>query len=301
MASSRATQPSAKPRRKPGLLGVVARKPLGRYRHVNGNGPCRVDVYLMRVTDVLEHWLEDKLRRRRWMRIPDAAACLRKSCGSSSTPSKAWSNWIPDARWPAWASDSSTVIESIYRRPGRGVSGGDHEQPAGAPADAPSSDRPAPVHRARHLRRPRPASRSAPDPRRASTAPPRSRGSRRGGGNRLTLRLTQPVSFAWDLPDGPLQQALAPVIGVRRLLAAGRRGGVRIAARHPRRPGQDGRTPADRVGPRAAADVPRRLAAPAHRDHADGPARLRRRLRATRAGDRKPAGRRVVPGRVSMA
>ena len=27
------------------------------------------------------------------------------------------------------------------------------------------------------------------------------------------------MSFAWDLPDGPLQQALAPVIGVRRLLA----------------------------------------------------------------------------------
>jgi hypothetical protein len=37
-----------------------------------------VDVYLMRVTDVLDHWLEDKLRRRRWMRIRDAAACVRK-------------------------------------------------------------------------------------------------------------------------------------------------------------------------------------------------------------------------------
>ena len=41
----------------------------------------------------------------------------------------------------------------------------------------------------------------------------------RGGGTRLAVRLKQPVSFAWDLPDGPLQQALAPVIGVRRLLA----------------------------------------------------------------------------------
>ena len=41
----------------------------------------------------------------------------------------------------------------------------------------------------------------------------------RGGGSHLTVRLKQPVSFAWDLPDGPLQQALAPVIGVRRLLA----------------------------------------------------------------------------------
>jgi 8-oxo-dGTP pyrophosphatase MutT (NUDIX family) len=61
-----------------GILGVVARKPLGRYRHVNGNGACRVDVYLMRVTDVREHWPEEKVRRRRWMRIRDAAACLRK-------------------------------------------------------------------------------------------------------------------------------------------------------------------------------------------------------------------------------
>jgi hypothetical protein len=32
----------------------------------------------MRVTHVMEHWLEDRLRRRRWMRIPDAAACLRE-------------------------------------------------------------------------------------------------------------------------------------------------------------------------------------------------------------------------------
>ena len=61
-----------------GLRGVVPRKRLGRYRRVKGNRPCRVDVYLMRVTNVLESWLEDKLRRRRWMRIPDAAACLRE-------------------------------------------------------------------------------------------------------------------------------------------------------------------------------------------------------------------------------
>jgi phosphohistidine phosphatase len=61
-----------------GILGVLARKRLGRYRHVNGNGACRVDVYLLRVTNVREHWPEEKLRRRRWMCIRDAAACLRK-------------------------------------------------------------------------------------------------------------------------------------------------------------------------------------------------------------------------------
>ncbi len=56
-----------------GLRGVVERKRLGRYRHVNGHGPCLVDVYVMRVTTVMNEWMEDKLRRRRWMRVPDAA------------------------------------------------------------------------------------------------------------------------------------------------------------------------------------------------------------------------------------
>ena len=65
-------------REEAGVLGVLERRPLGRYHHDNGNGACRVDVYLMRVTDVREHWLEEKVRRRRWMRIRDAAACLRK-------------------------------------------------------------------------------------------------------------------------------------------------------------------------------------------------------------------------------
>jgi len=61
-----------------GLKGVVARKPLGRYRHDNDRGRYRVEVYLMRVTTVLEHWLEDDIRRRRWMRTRAAAACLRE-------------------------------------------------------------------------------------------------------------------------------------------------------------------------------------------------------------------------------
>ena len=61
-----------------GLRGLVARKPLGRYRHVNDRGDCSVEVYVMRVTKVLERWLEDDIRRRRWMRTRAAAACLRE-------------------------------------------------------------------------------------------------------------------------------------------------------------------------------------------------------------------------------
>jgi 8-oxo-dGTP pyrophosphatase MutT (NUDIX family) len=61
-----------------GLRGVLPPKPFGRYLHVNGDGSWEVDVYLMRVTRVLEHWLEADVRERRWMRIPVAASRVRK-------------------------------------------------------------------------------------------------------------------------------------------------------------------------------------------------------------------------------
>jgi 8-oxo-dGTP pyrophosphatase MutT (NUDIX family) len=61
-----------------GLVGVLARRPLGRYYYVNSSGPCHVDVYLMRVTEVREQWPEDRVRRRRWMRVTDAEAILRE-------------------------------------------------------------------------------------------------------------------------------------------------------------------------------------------------------------------------------
>lgn len=60
-----------------GLRGIVARTPLGRYRHVNGDGSYRVVVYLMRVTRVRGRWLEQKRRRRRWMKVRKAAARVR--------------------------------------------------------------------------------------------------------------------------------------------------------------------------------------------------------------------------------
>jgi phosphohistidine phosphatase len=61
-----------------GLRGVLPRKPFGSYLHVNGDGSWEVDVYLMRVTRVLDNWLEADFRRRRWMRIPTAASRVRK-------------------------------------------------------------------------------------------------------------------------------------------------------------------------------------------------------------------------------
>jgi CHAD domain-containing protein len=39
------------------------------------------------------------------------------------------------------------------------------------------------------------------------------------GSDRLAIRMSRPVSFAWDLPEGPLKEEVAPIVGPRRLLA----------------------------------------------------------------------------------
>src|SRR5262245_39382665 len=38
------------------------------------------------------------------------------------------------------------------------------------------------------------------------------------GSDRFAIRTTSPVSFAWDLPEGPLKEEVAPIVGPRRLL-----------------------------------------------------------------------------------
>ena len=57
-----------------GLLGVVEPVPLGRCD--SGNGRV-IDVYVLRVTVVLDRWPEDSIRTRRWMSFAHATACLR--------------------------------------------------------------------------------------------------------------------------------------------------------------------------------------------------------------------------------
>src|SRR5262245_22195276 len=39
------------------------------------------------------------------------------------------------------------------------------------------------------------------------------------GSDRFAVRMTRPVSFAWDLPEGPLKKVVASIVGPRRLLA----------------------------------------------------------------------------------
>ena len=60
-----------------GLIGDLERKPLGRYQFTRAKERYEVQVYLMRVTTVLDSWLEAGLRRRRWLRVDKAAALVR--------------------------------------------------------------------------------------------------------------------------------------------------------------------------------------------------------------------------------
>src|SRR5687767_9817977 len=50
-----------------GLLGELTPRPIGRYRYSKQDECYDVRVYVMRVTIVLEAWLEAAHRRRRWM------------------------------------------------------------------------------------------------------------------------------------------------------------------------------------------------------------------------------------------
>jgi 8-oxo-dGTP pyrophosphatase MutT (NUDIX family) len=60
-----------------GLIGDLEHKPLGRYYFTRANERYVVEVFLMRVTMELDHWLEAPLRRRRWISVDKAAALVR--------------------------------------------------------------------------------------------------------------------------------------------------------------------------------------------------------------------------------
>jgi 8-oxo-dGTP pyrophosphatase MutT (NUDIX family) len=60
-----------------GVIGELETKPLGRYQFTRANERYEVEVYLMRVTTVLDSWLESGQRRRRWIAVDKAAALVR--------------------------------------------------------------------------------------------------------------------------------------------------------------------------------------------------------------------------------
>lgn len=60
-----------------GLRGEVSDEPVGAYSYRKWGGRCDVDVYLMRVTDEAETWLESE-REKRWYTVAEAAELARE-------------------------------------------------------------------------------------------------------------------------------------------------------------------------------------------------------------------------------
>ena len=59
-----------------GLIGELVERPIGRYRYTKRNDRYHVDVYLMRVTVVLDSWVEAEYRHRCFMPVEDALTLL---------------------------------------------------------------------------------------------------------------------------------------------------------------------------------------------------------------------------------
>jgi phosphohistidine phosphatase len=61
-----------------GLRGKIERRPVGRYRYDKWGGECEVEVFLMRVSEVLDRWPEIGLREREWFTLKEAIAEMRE-------------------------------------------------------------------------------------------------------------------------------------------------------------------------------------------------------------------------------
>ena len=60
-----------------GLIGELVQRPIGRYRYTKQNDWYHVEVYLMRVTVVLDSWVEAEYRHRRFMPVEHALTLLQ--------------------------------------------------------------------------------------------------------------------------------------------------------------------------------------------------------------------------------
>jgi 8-oxo-dGTP pyrophosphatase MutT (NUDIX family) len=61
-----------------GVRGRLDPVPLGTYEYGKWGGTCRVTVYLMRVTEVIDSWPEQADRERRWVAVDEAASTIRE-------------------------------------------------------------------------------------------------------------------------------------------------------------------------------------------------------------------------------
>jgi len=55
-----------------GVRGSVVVDPVGKYEYEKWGGTCRVEVFLLRVEEVLPDWPESDFRERRWVNVKEA-------------------------------------------------------------------------------------------------------------------------------------------------------------------------------------------------------------------------------------
>ena len=56
-----------------GLQGRVSRKSIGTYRYRKWGATCKVQVFLLKIEQVLDEWPESSVRQRRWATVEEAA------------------------------------------------------------------------------------------------------------------------------------------------------------------------------------------------------------------------------------
>ncbi|KAA3610339.1 MAG: NUDIX domain-containing protein [Calditrichaeota bacterium] len=60
-----------------GVTGAVHKEPVGKYEYDKWGGLCRVQVFSMRVTEVLEEWDEMDFRDRNWVKAKKAIKMVK--------------------------------------------------------------------------------------------------------------------------------------------------------------------------------------------------------------------------------
>ena len=60
-----------------GIHGRIYKPSLGKYSIKKWDGKCRIKVFAMEVTQILEKWPEEILRRREWYSVEEAAVKIR--------------------------------------------------------------------------------------------------------------------------------------------------------------------------------------------------------------------------------
>jgi 8-oxo-dGTP pyrophosphatase MutT (NUDIX family) len=56
-----------------GLRGSLSREPIGTYQYEKWGGTCSVQVFLLKIEQILDEWPESSVRQRRWSAVDEAA------------------------------------------------------------------------------------------------------------------------------------------------------------------------------------------------------------------------------------